>query len=304
MGFASCKSGAFFINQTKIKKMDLSKINIAGFSLHTKAQKETIKDGPKSRLEGAELSHAPCFSPTFCRYGLSNEAYHKSNGFVSSSQLKKLSKTEKHFTDSSLSIFAAATLKNFALGTLIHDDLECKSETGQWVQWKAGTFKTKTTIKVESLEVHESVLKMIERYRKEFETDEILKQIIKFGDAEVSFSDEERKLKVRPDKLLRNDGKLEIIDYKSVADISKFKYDLYSYGYDISAGMYSDVIENLTGLKVGFTFVLISKKTGLTKIVEISDATLEVYKEKFRALYEHSKNINLENPKGYKLQII
>jgi hypothetical protein len=120
----------------------------------------------------------------------------------------------------------------------------------------------------------------------------------------VSFSDEERKLKVRPDKLVRNGDRLEIIDYKSVADISKFKYDLYSYGYDISAGMYSDVIESLTGFKVGFTFVLISKKTGLTKIVEISDATLEIHKEKFRALYEHSKNINLENPKGYKLQII
>ena len=113
---------------------------------------------------------------------------------------------------------------------------------------------------------------MIERYRKEFETDEILKQIIKFGDAEVSFSDEERKLKVRPDKLVRNGDRLEIIDYKSVADISKFKYDLYSYGYDISAG--------------------------------ISDATLEIYKEKFLNLYEKSKNIDVDNAKGYPLQII
>ena len=284
--------------------MDISKLKIAGFSLHTKLQKEIIKDGPKSRLEGADLSCPPLFQQDFCRYGLSNENYHKGTLFVSSSKLKKLSKTEKHFTDESLSIFAAATLNNFALGTLVHDDLEFKSETGSWGKWKAGTFKTKTTIKKDSWEVHESVFKMIQRYRKEFESNEILQQILDFSDAEVSFFDEKRKLKVRPDALIQNGERLEVIDYKSVADIAKFKYDLYSYGYDISAGMYADVIENLTGMKVGFTFVLISKKTGLTKIVEISDATLEVYKKKFLDLYEKSKNIDLEKPIGYPLQII
>jgi len=284
--------------------MNISKLKIAGFSLHTKAQKEIITKGPKSRLEGVDLSCPPCFPKDFCRYGLSNEEYHKDTLFVSSSKLKKLSKTEKHFTDSSLSVFATATLNNFALGTLVHDDLEHKSEFGNWVQWSAGTFKTKTTIKVDFLQVHESVFKMIQRYRKEFESNEILQQILDFSDAEVSFFDEKRKLKVRPDALIQNGERLEVIDYKSVADIAKFKYDLFSYGYDISAGMYADVIENITGMKVGFTFVLISKKTGLTKIVEISDATLEVYKKKFLDLYEKSKNIDVEKPRGYPLQII
>ena len=67
--------------------------------------------------------------------------------------------------------------------------------------------------------------------------------------------------------------------------------------------MYSDVIETLTAYKVGFNFVLICKKTGMTKIVEISDATLKQYQQKFYELHEQSRQVDKNNPKGYELEI-
>ena len=187
--------------------MDFSKIKIPGFSIHTNEQKlaiiqKAITKKTGSRLKTLKISSPPVFDVSFANYNLSNSDYHKTP-FVSSSQLKRLKKSEKHYLDASLMQYGTATKNSFAMGTLMHDDLENKIKTGEWMQWKAGTFKTKTTIKAEALEVHESVMPIIERYRKEFETDEILNKILMCADSEVSFFDhddneEEEQVKREP----------------------------------------------------------------------------------------------------------
>ena len=297
--------------------MDFSKIKIPGFSIHTNEQKlaiiqKAITKKTESRLKTLKISSPPVFDVSFANYNLSNSDYHKTP-FVSSSTLKRLKKSEKHYLDSSLMQYGSATKNSFAMGTLMHDDLENKIKTGEWMQWKAGTFKTKTTIKLASLEVHESTMKVIERYRKEFETDEILNKILMCADSEVSFFDhddneeeeeeENKGTKIRTDAVLKIGDRLEIVDFKSVADIERFKWDLINYSYDISAGMYTETLEKLTGYKVGFTFVLICKKTGLTKIVEVTDATMETYKERFHQLKTAAAKIDNSNPKGYELEL-
>ena len=287
--------------------MDFSKIKIPGFSIHTNEQKlaiiqKAITKKTESRLKTLKISSPPVFDVSFANYNLSNNDYHKTT-FVSSSTLKRLKKSEKHYLDASLMQYGSATKNSFAYGTLVHDDLEYRIKTGNWMQWKAGTFKTKTTIKAEALEVHESVMPIIERYRKEFEHSPILNAILNHADSEVSFFDKENNMKIRTDAVMKVGDNLEIVDFKSVADIDRFKWDLINYGYDISAGMYTETLEQLTGYKVGFSFVLICKKTGLTKIVEVSSATLEQYKEKFFQLKSAAEKIDISNPKGYELEV-
>ena len=283
--------------------MNLKDLKIPGFSLHTAEQKADIASKSVSRLENALFTRPNVFDAEFASYNTSNEDYHKQNGYISSSQLKRLQKSEKHFADSSIDSYGAEAKKAFQLGTLVHDDIETRIKHNNWQFWTAGTFKTKSKIDTVAQQVHVETMQMIERYRSEFNESYILSQLLNNADAEVSFYDHDRKLKVRADAIVQNGDRLEIIDYKTVANIDGFRFDLKRYGYDISAGMYSDVIQKLTGQKVGFSFVLICKKTGLTKIIEISNATLKTYQERFLELLERSKKVDRSHPKGYELEI-
>lgn len=283
--------------------MNILDLKIPGFKPHTAEQKEEIVSKNVSRLENATFTKPPVFDNEFAKYNLSNEDYHQKNGYLSSSQLKRLSKTEKHFVDESIDNYGDGAKQAFQLGTLVHDDIEHRIKESRWSQWTAGTFKTKSKIDLVKREVHQETIEMIERYRSEFNESHILSQLLNNADAEVSFYDHDRKYKVRADAIVQNGNRLEIFDYKTVANIDSFRFDIKRYGYDISAGMYSDVIETLTAYKVGFNFVLICKKTGMTKIVEISDATLKQYQQKFHELHEQSKQVDKNNPKGYELEI-
>ena len=283
--------------------MNLKELKIPGFKLHTAEQKNDIASKSVSRLENAVFTLPPVFDAEFAKYNLSNKDYHKQNGYMSSSQLKRLQKSERHFIDSSIDSYGTEAKKAFQLGTLVHDDIETRIKHKNWQFWTVGTFKTKSKIDTVAQQVHVETMQMIERYRSEFNESYILSQLLNNADAEVSFYDHDRKLKVRADAIVQNGDRLEIIDYKTVANIDGFRFDLKRYGYDISAGMYSDVIQKLTGQKVGFNFVLICKKTGLTKIIEISNATLKTYQERFLELLERSKKVDRSHPKGYELEI-
>lgn len=283
--------------------MNLKDLRIPGFNLHTAEQKADIASKNVSRLENAVFTRPDVFDAEFAKYNLSNEDYHAQNGYMSSSQLKKLLKSERHFADKSIDSYGDAAKKAFALGTLVHDDLETRIKHNNWQYWTVGTFKTKSKIDDVKREVHVETMQMIERYRSEFNESYILSQLLNNADAEVSFYDKNRMLKVRADAIVRNGDRLEIFDYKTVSNIDSFRFDLKRYGYDISAGMYSDVISRLTGQKVGFSFVLIDKKTGLTKIIEISTGTLKKYQEQFLELLERSKKVDKIQPKGYELEI-
>ena len=283
--------------------MDLKQLRIPGFKLHTAEQKNDIASKSVSRLENALFTRPDVFDAEFASYNTSNEDYHKQNGYISSSQLKRLQKSEKHFADSSIDSYGAEAKKAFQLGTLVHDDIETRIKHSNWQFWTVGTFKTKSKIDTVAQQVHVETMQMIERYRAEFNESYILSQLLNNADAEVSFYDHDRKLKVRADAVVQSGDRLEIFDYKTVANIDGFRFDLKRYGYDISAGMYSDVIQRLTGQKVGFSFVLICKKTGLTKIIEISNATLKTYQERFLELLERSKKVDRSHPKGYELEI-
>ena len=283
--------------------MNLKDLKIPGFTPHTAEQVADIASKTVSRLENAVFTRPPVFDVEFAKYNTSNEDYHKHDGYTSSSQLKRLQKSEKHFVDGSIDSYGDGAQQAFQLGTLVHDDIEHRIKENRWSQWSAGTFKTKSKIDTVKREVHQDTIEMIQRYRDEFNESYILSQLLNNADAEVSFYDHNRKYKVRADAIVQNGNRIEIFDYKTVANIEGFKFDIKRYGYDISAGMYSDIISTLTGYKVGFNFVLICKKTGLTKIIEISDVTLKDYQQKFYELHERSQNVDTNSPKGYELEI-
>ena len=206
--------------------MNLKDLKIPGFSLHTAEQIADIASKNVSRLENALFTRPNVFDAEFASYNTTNEAYHKSNGYMSSSQLKKLLKSERHFADKSINDYGDAAKKAFQLGTLVHDDLEHRIKQSRWSEWNAGTFKTKSKIDDVKREVHVETMQMIERYRAEFNESYILSMLLNNADAEVSFYDHNRKLKVRADAIVQNGDRLEIFDYKTVANIDSFRFDL------------------------------------------------------------------------------
>lgn len=234
-------------------------------------------------------------------YGLPNDVYHRDNEYMSSSRLKALTVSEWHFVNyGKHDNYSSA----FAFGNLVHNDIETRINSGIWQKWEAGTFKTKTTIKQDVLQVHETVMPIIKTYRDCYENDFILSQLLDTALAEVSFFDDERKLKVRTDAITQHNDTLHIFDHKTVASIEWFHKDIIRYGYDASAGMYADVVEKIVNMPVCFHFICICKKTGLTKHFQVSKHTLEQYKEKFNELYNRSLDVDVMQPKGYDVSVL
>jgi hypothetical protein len=230
---------------------------------------------------------------------LANLEYHKTDGFVSSSRLKSLNVTEWHFVN-----YSGSTSTAFAFGNVVHDDIEKRIKLGSFVNWAASALKAKTTIKHDKLEISNEYLKIIKQYRKDFENNKTLSNLTENCLSEVSFFDLDRMVKVRPDIITQVGNDIVIFDIKTVASIHWFNSDIRKYKYDLSAGMYADVIEKATRKKVRWCFLLICKVTGLTKLVEVKDKTLQDWKFGFVHLLDDVNGINTDCPKGYKKEMI
>jgi hypothetical protein len=230
---------------------------------------------------------------------LPNLEYHKTDGFVSSSRLKSLNVTEWHFVN-----YIGSTAPAFAFGNVVHDDIEKRIKLGSFVNWAASALKAKTTIKQDKLEISNEYLKIIKQYRKDFENNKTLLNLTENCLSEVSFFDFDRMVKVRPDIITQVGDDIVIFDIKTVASIHWFNSDIRKYKYDLSAGMYADVIEKATRKKVRWCFLLICKVTGLTKLVEVKDKTLQEWKFGFASLLDDVNGINLDRPQGYKKEMI
>jgi hypothetical protein len=84
-------------------------------------------------------------------FDMSNEDYHGNKEYDSSSRIKAVNITDWHFVNyDKIKPQSSA----FAWGNLVHDDIESRTKTGNWKQWKEGIFKTITKIDNDKLEVH------------------------------------------------------------------------------------------------------------------------------------------------------
>lgn len=291
---------------------NIDEIDLDNIKLLSDAEKQAVlvkANSKKNPLEGVEFSTPlELLAIKGITGGLSNEAYHAEQLHMSSSKLKLAQKSEYHFVYSEK--FKKSN-SSFDLGNVVHSDIENRINGGTWQNWKAGTFKTLTTVKQDSLEVHESRMPFINTYRQQLERNEITKKVLNNSLAEVScFAVYEGvKVKIRLDAVTydkANDA-LHIFDWKTSNDIAKFNWQIRDYGYDISAGMYSKVLEQITRLKVYFHFVIIetgNNLTGLVQVVPISDDTLKEYQNKFQTAFDQTKGIDFNNPKSYDTVVI
>lgn len=220
-------------------------------------------------------------------YGLSNEDYHRGEGYrdyLSSTQLKAYAKSPK---------FAKFMLDNpqeqtdaMRFGSLFHDLMACLAESkGDWRQaydkWESGlvifrppiNFKTNqpygTTTKAYTEAYHQfqsdNQDKMITSSTEIFDvsemalqllnncgaTSEQVRKLLKWAKAvEVSYfyeTEDGIKLKVRPDLLTRD----KIIDWKTCSldalDEESIARQIIKYRYDVSLSMYQYVLHEITG---------------------------------------------------------
>jgi hypothetical protein len=236
-------------------------------------------------------------------FDMSNEEYHSEKQHDSSSRIKAVNITDWHFVNyDKIKPKSSA----FAWGNLVHDDIESRTKTGNWKQWKKGIFKTITKIDNDKLEVHASKMELIEQHRKDFERHPILSQLISKGCAEVSCFDSKNMKKIRLDNCVLEpiENALHIFDWKSTSQFEWFKNQIKKLQYDLSAGMYSTVLQDITGLKVYFHFVKVCTKTGLTQIVPVKYDTLLSYQELYKSTLEKVNGVDFSNPKGYGFEVI
>jgi hypothetical protein len=302
---------------------DINDIEVGGFTPHTSIQKDKILESANNFERELPFDEFSIFiSPLGVLktangktakivFGMSNKDYHAEKDHVSSSKVKTVNVTEWHYVNYGKSKFSGSP--SMELGTLIHDDIEARTNFGKWQDWSVGSFKTVTTIKDETKEVHLSRFNCIQNYRKFLERDPITAQLINFGIAEISFfvdaSEFGIPLKIRCDNMVYEPATdtIHVFDWKSTREINKFQWQIKDLKYDLSAGMYSTVLERITGKKVLFHFVLIetgNALTGLTQIRPVSEKTLKTYKDLFLKTLEKIKGIDLENPNSYDMAIL
>jgi hypothetical protein len=299
---------------------DLSNIEVGGFTPHTSIQKDKILESANSFEKELPFDEFSIFiSPldvlkavksktARIELSMSNESYHAEKDHVSSSKVKSALVTEWHYVN-----YSSNSTASMELGTLMHDDIEARTNLGAWQDWSVGSFKTVTTIKNDTKEVHLTRFYCIQNYRKFLERNTITAQLINFGIAEISFFVDETEfgipLKIRCDNMVYEPATdtIHIFDWKSTRQIQNFHYQIKDYKYDLSAGMYSSVLERITGKKVLFHFVLIetgNSLTGLTQIRPVSEKTLKTYKDLFLKTLEKIKGIDIENPNSYDMAIL
>lgn len=235
------------------------------------------------------------------KFNVANDDYHKNDGFVSSSQLKTLQKSERHFVDY---YDNKEETKSLNLGNIIHADIEQRAKTGKWFDIVTWHYKTKIELSDCIISCPESYQSIFDTYRSDFEKHPILSQLLKKAKCEVVFLDKERKLKVKLDMVVGYDNELHIFDPKTINSIEFFKRDVFKFGYDTSCGFYTDVVESITKRPIFFHFVFIDTKKGYTKLVQVSKNTLKQYQEKFLELYERSLQVDLLEPKGYEMEVL
>lgn len=102
------------------------------------------------------------------------------------------------------------------------------------------------------------------------------------------------KCKCKCDRLVRRDGKLYVVDYKTCqhADTGRFNAEIWKLGYHFQAGMYTEGVkqvlaQNEAPEEVGFIFVAQEKKAPYAvNVIEFGDDLIKIGAAKFHELLE------------------
>lgn len=97
------------------------------------------------------------------------------------------------------------------------------------------------------------------------------------------------KCKIRCDRVVRRDGKIFVVDYKTTknADTRRFNTEIWTLGYYMQAAMYAEGVKAAMGLDYtpGFIFVAQEKKAPYAvNVIEVTDEVMTAGKEKFWTL--------------------
>lgn len=238
-------------------------------------------------------------------FKLSNETYHATSDYLSSSRIKEVFKSEQHFVNYK----SKTPTDSMKKGTVIHDVFEeiiqgkYKSKREHLASWKP-IWKTK--IDIEKREITPALYETIRNVLNEVERLK-LEPILKNAIAELSVFDEVNKEKVRPDVFVPGSvyGCNVLMPIKTASNLKQFFYQIPKYNYDVSFGMYAHHIEQLTGEPVKMCLIVVDMSAnGMIKLIEVSDYTLQEYIEKYKEAKELIKQIDKAKPKGYELEII
>jgi hypothetical protein len=242
-------------------------------------------------------------------FDMSNEDYHGTKEYDSSSRIKAVNISELHYKDYGKN---KVNTKSMDFGTLLHDDIEHRTKTGEWKAIEEETRKTKCHTTETAIVLHPTLHNWVLTYRKEMERHPILSQILNKAVSEASFfhdsddSDPDHKKKVRADEIIHEpiENALHIFDWKYTNSFDWFHNDIKKFQYNLSAGMYSHIISKVTGLKTYFHLVKIDAKTGLIQIVQVKYDTLLKYQELYFDALKKIDGIDLDNPKSYDFDLI
>ncbi len=212
-------------------------------------------------------------------YGLftdmTNEDYHKDNGFLSSSRIKLiLQSPEMYFKKYIKKEIKDESSDIFDTGTAIHSRILEPDVYAQTVVFFNGTRRGKAWDEFKAANVGKLILgdmqKMqLDRMYESFIKSDLGPKLISGGQSEVSLFTNLNgfDIKVRADYLNVNDGK--IFDLKSTSGIiseEKFKYNLESklYGYDLQAALYVDAYsQNSERIYINRTRVVMDAINGM-----------------------------------------
>lgn len=115
------------------------------------------------------------------------------------------------------------------------------------------------------------------------------------GDTEKAFfwTDPEtgEKCKIKTDRLVKYNRRWYVVDYKTCqnAETNKFNHDVFSLGYYMQAGMYTEGVMMAKKLRKrpGFLFVAQEKKAPYSiNVIEVSPEVMQIGVNKFHALLE------------------
>lgn len=235
----------------------------------------------------------------------SNSDYHSDREYLSSSALKLIVKDPKQFYDTYiLNIEPENQNKSaFALGSYLHCRvLEPELEEQEFAVFEGKTRRGKDWVEFEEENSDKTIITAGQKGMCDTLISNYEKAIVKIGGREVKVSSffkkgvaEETvttsirgvKVKVRTDYRRCDDKYQSIVDLKSTGEIistpEKAGQVCEQWDYDLSAALYCDVLEKVTGKKHDWFFTFISKKNGEVKIYKASEEMLQRGRDKYNA---------------------
>lgn len=232
-----------------------------------------------------------------------NDVYHSNKEYVSSSGLKKMFEDPKRFYEEYVKgeqPFISARLQEaFDFGSYLHTLILEPHLLGEEYSIEKEV-EGKKTISKENAELAN---KMFNKYQKSSillgeQGQEVLTPMNTFiegGYAEqtICTSMDGIKIKVRPDYRREFSDYGQIIDVKTTSESSLTSYSVQKicakYGYALSAALYVDAVEKITGVEQEFYFLFLSKKSQQVALFKASEAMLERGRDQYQIALKRLK---------------